>query len=791
MLFVQLSIAMLCSSLVLTERFNITVAVFNSDQTLPFGIHRTGPAVDLGIKKLKEILGENVKVDIVRYVSINDSECDPDKQGLFGKIISEMHYERNITAIIGPIFLVICHSSVLREIMLKARVLGMTSGDYVFMNFFIFHGSINGEVRWKMEDKHDQAAREAFESLLLFGLYQSQEPDYQEFQLQIKQQSLKEYNFDYFHEDINPAALTYYEAFVLYGEIIAETIRDGKDYTDGKYIMSRMWNRTFNGINGEIYVNPNGDREFSWMVLDMNSSTGDFLLKSITDNVSIINQNVATFKGTNVILLNLNANSLSVSKHVYMELNQLRNITCPNLTKFLGLTENNSTVYCVSELCPRGDLRDILSNDSFVLNREFSFSLMRDIIQAMEYIHTSNIRYHGSLHSQNCVIDSRFVLKVANFGLQSLRNFEVDPSDEKCFWIAPEILRKEQLSDTEMQMADVYSFGITMYEVITRKEPYEDDKKFWSLKEILEKLKVVGGTQFRPSVDDIDFDMDVIRLMKRCWDEDPKYRPTFSALRKESRKMHWERSGDKLLDTLLSRMEQYANNLEEVVEERTRCLIEEKQKSEELLYQVLPRSVANELKCGRVVYPEAYTCVTIYFSDIVGFTTLSSESTPMQVIDLLNGLYTCFDTIIEHFDVYKVETIGDAYMVVSGLPTRNGDQHVVEIAKMSCSILENVREFKVGHKPDYQLCARIGIHSGPVCAGVVGRKMPRYCLFGDTVNTASRMESNGEAMKIHVSESSQNLLKDHPDLLLEERGKIQIKGKGNMRTYWLHRRLQE
>lgn len=158
----------------------------------------------------------------------------------------------------------------------------------------------------------------------------------------------------------------------------------------------------------------------------------------------------------------------------------------------------------------------------------------------------------------------------------------------------------------------------------------------------------------------------------------------------------------------------------------------------------------------------------------------------MEIIKLLNDLYTLFDGIIEKFDVYKVETIGDAYMVVSGLPDLNGDRHAENIAKMSIILLNAIQNFKIHHRPDESLLLRIGIHSGPCAAGVVGLTMPRYCLFGDTVNTASRMESYGEPLKIHLSESTYDLLRNNKKFSLDKRGMLDIKGKGEMITYWLN-----
>lgn len=173
------------------------------------------------------------------------------------------------------------------------------------------------------------------------------------------------------------------------------------------------------------------------------------------------------------------------------------------------------------------------------------------------------------------------------------------------------------------------------------------------------------------------------------------------------------------------------------------------------------------------------------FGDIVGFTHLCSKSTPMQVVDFLNDLYTFFDSIISDFDVYKVETIGDSYMVVSGLPERNGIEHARQICRMALKMLELLPNFRIKHQPDEKLKLRIGINTGPTCAGCVGNIRPRFCLFGDAVNTASRMESNGEPLKIHVSSSTKSVLDLFGTFILEPRGEVSIKGKGTMLTFWL------
>lgn len=233
-----------------------------------------------------------------------------------------------------------------------------------------------------------------------------------------------------------------------------------------------------------------------------------------------------------------------------------------------------------------------------------------------------------------------------------------------------------------------------------------------------------------------------------------------------------------IMDQMMEMMEKYANNLEDLVNERTRLLCEEKRKTEDLLHRMLPQCVAEKLTKGHGVEPVSFDAVTIYFSDIVGFTSMSAESTPLQVVNFLNDLYTVFDRIIKGYDVYKVETIGDAYMVVSGLPISNEDRHVGEIASMSLELLQAVRSHKISHRPNETLKLRIGVHTGPVVAGVVGLTMPRYCLFGDSVNTASRMESNGEALRIHISERTKLALDKLGGYIVENRGLISMKGKG-------------
>ncbi|XP_062048275.1 atrial natriuretic peptide receptor 1 isoform X3 [Lepus europaeus] len=466
---------------------------------------------------------------------------------------------------------------------------------------------------------------------------------------------------------------------------------------------------------------------------------------------------------------------------------KMRDVQNEHLTRFVGACTDPPNICILTEYCPRGSLQDILENESITLDWMFRYSLTNDIVKGMLFLHNGAICSHGNLKSSNCVVDGRFVLKITDYGLESFRDPEPEQGHTiyaKKLWTAPELLRMASPPARGSQAGDIYSFGIILQEIALRSGVFHVEGLDLSPKEIIERVTRGEQPPFRPSLALQSHMEELGQLMQRCWAEDPQERPPFQQIRLTLRKFNRENSSN-ILDNLLSRMEQYANNLEELVEERTQAYLEEKRKAEALLYQILPHSVAEQLKRGETVQAEAFDSVTIYFSDIVGFTALSAESTPMQVVTLLNDLYTCFDAVIDNFDVYKVETIGDAYMVVSGLPVRNGRLHAREVARMALALLDAVRSFRIRHRPQEQLRLRIGIHTGPVCAGVVGLKMPRYCLFGDTVNTASRMESNGEALKIHLSSETKAVLEEFEGFELELRGDVEMKGKGKVRTYWL------
>ncbi|XP_077987635.1 guanylate cyclase soluble subunit beta-2-like [Glandiceps talaboti] len=208
----------------------------------------------------------------------------------------------------------------------------------------------------------------------------------------------------------------------------------------------------------------------------------------------------------------------------------------------------------------------------------------------------------------------------------------------------------------------------------------------------------------------------------------------------------------------------------------------EKQKTDMLLHSMLPRQVADQLRNGKKVEAGEYAQVTILFSDIVSFTTICSQSKPIDIVNMLNSLYVKFDKLTSVHDVYKVETIGDAYMVVGGLPVPV-KTHTQRIANMALGMIITSVEVSspVTGEP---IGIRVGIHSGPALAGVVGEKMPRYCLFGDSVNTASRMESHGMPGKIHLSSDAYRHLEGKGFHIIE-RGEIIVKGKGSMTTYFL------
>jgi class 3 adenylate cyclase len=222
--------------------------------------------------------------------------------------------------------------------------------------------------------------------------------------------------------------------------------------------------------------------------------------------------------------------------------------------------------------------------------------------------------------------------------------------------------------------------------------------------------------------------------------------------------------------------------LKETVKQQSMALAMEHANSERLILNILPESVARKLKAKEGMVVDAYPDASVLFADIAGFTRFSSGLPAGELVDLLNGIFCLFDALAEEYGLEKIKTIGDAYMVVGNVPAPV-DQHLVVMAEMALSMQA---VFQAHAATDLGLGLRLGLHSGPVVAGVIGTKKFSFDLWGDTVNIASRMESHGEPGRIQVSQAVYERLKG--EYLFEERGAIELRGRGAMKTWWLQGR---
>jgi adenylate cyclase len=230
----------------------------------------------------------------------------------------------------------------------------------------------------------------------------------------------------------------------------------------------------------------------------------------------------------------------------------------------------------------------------------------------------------------------------------------------------------------------------------------------------------------------------------------------------------------------LSAAYEQADTLNNHLTDTLQALQFEKANSDGLLLNILPAAIAERLKKGEHSFAQRYSGTTILFADLVGFTQLAASMAPEELVQILSEVFLMFDTVLENNGCEKIKTIGDCYMMASGLPVERPD-HAVVAARTAFELLIELNKFNEMFRTELRL--RIGMHTGPVVAGVIGKKKFAFDIWGDTVNIASRMESHGEADKIHCTEDVYAALQDK--FLFEERGAIEIKGRGSMRTYFL------
>ena len=405
----------------------------------------------------------------------------------------------------------------------------------------------------------------------------------------------------------------------------------------------------------------------------------------------------------------------------------------------------------------------MLHNETVPLSGELILPILQDVAKGVRFLHSANQPIvHRDLKSANILVDSRFHAKVSDFGLSQKKKVGAAGTP---YWMAPELLRKEA---DNTPASDVYSFGIILFEAYTRKIPYEGEDY-----DNVIKLVASKSVQKRPPIPG-SAPPQIKSMMTECLSYNAVERPIFEEL-----------------DARLQRLTAETADITDTIRSHR---LNQAQAGSDLLYDNFPKPVADQLRSGRKVEPESHSCVSIFFSDIVGFTDISSKLTPMKVSNMLDRLYNSFDDLSRTHDVFKIETIGDAYLAVTNLVSDQKD-HAKRIVDFAIEALHAANQTVIDVDDPSLGCVnmRVGLHSGPVVASVVGSRNLKYSIFGDTVNVAARMEQNSENNRIHSSDITTKLLQiQDPSRSIRPRGSIKVKGKAlPMETFWVNEELNE
>lgn len=427
------------------------------------------------------------------------------------------------------------------------------------------------------------------------------------------------------------------------------------------------------------------------------------------------------------------------------EIRLLMKLRHPNIVTIMGVSKDKeaSDYVLVMERMTRGSLIDCLLNPSSHMDPETILGIIRDIAAGMAYLH--NLKptvVHNDLRAANILVDDNFAAKISDFGLSGRQKFI--SSSSRWPWTAPEIFG----GSAHTTKTDVYSFGVLLIEIYTRCKLTVSDMKL-----VVPKEAPVFA----------------ISLIRQCLHPNPSKRPTFAQIQEQIQ-------------------------AESLKLRRSPTIVP----ARNVMCAHLPATMAEDIKMGRAPSSTTYKCVTLLMSDIVGYTALTEKLGPQRIAEVLNQFYRKLDALVTKYNLYKMETIGDAYFVVGGIQDQGNDKdHCARILEFSEEAIRVARETSISFDQNNgadqgarsNISIRIGVHSGPCVGAVVGSLNPKFSLYGDTVNVVSRIETTGKPDCIHVSSDAADLLRRQRREMsahLEYRGSTKLKGKGYMSTYFFN-----